>query len=227
MASGGGRRAVEWTLTGGARVISTGCAQGDLAGDSELSTARRRAVLALPWTVLQQVHGARVVTVEEPGGCCGEPADAAVTTRRGAALAVLSADCAPVAMASPEGVVGIAHAGWRGLRAGVVESTVQAMRRLGATRIDAVVGPCIHPCCYPFGQAELDSVAEKLGAQVVAKDAEGQPALDILAGVRSALHAAGASLAGDAGTCTGCCGEYWSVRRGSGNRRQATVVWRP
>ena len=96
------------------------------------------------------MHGARVVVVEGPGGAAGEAADAAVATSAGAALAVLTADCAPVALASPEGVLGVAHAGWRGLRAGVVEATVTTMRRLGATRIEAVLGPCVHPVLLPI-----------------------------------------------------------------------------
>jgi YfiH family protein len=220
-----GRR-LEWSLTGGAIVWATGCSEGDLAGCSERVAARRRAVVDLPWTVLRQVHGARVVTVEVPGGATGEAADAAVSKVSGAALAVLSADCAPVAMSSPEGVFAIAHAGWRGLRAGVVEATVQAMRRLGATRVEAVLGPCVHPCCYPFGAADLESVVERLGSSVRSLDRAGRSALDIPAAVRVALHSVGASLVGDAATCTACSSSYWSARAGAGERRQATVVWR-
>ncbi|MBO0731516.1 MAG: polyphenol oxidase family protein, partial [Acidimicrobiaceae bacterium] len=123
----------------------------------------RVQLVNLPWTVLRQVHGARVVTVASPGEGSGEPADGAVTTCPGAALAVLTADCAPVALASPEGVVGVAHAGWRGLLAGVIEATVEAMRALGARRVDAVLGPCIRPACYAFGAEDLEIVAARLG----------------------------------------------------------------
>ncbi len=172
------------------------------------------------------MHGARVVVVEGPGGASGEAADAAVTTTRQTALAVLTADCVPVALGSPEGVVGIAHAGWRGLRAGVVEATVTRMRRLGATRIEAVLGPCIHPCCYPFGRHDLDAVEARLGPTVRAADRKGAPALDLPAGVRAALHSSGATLVGDADVCTGCGDRHWSWRRSETSRRQATVVWR-
>jgi polyphenol oxidase len=227
MIAGVGSYPAEWVLAGGVRVCSTGWAQGDMAGSSPAVQARRRAVVDLPWTVLKQVHGARVAVVESPGGAAGEEADAAVTVAAGAAMAVLTADCGPVAMASPEGVLGIAHAGWRGLRAGVIESTVQTMRRLGATRVDAVLGPCIHRCCYTFGAEDLADVASRLGPQVRAMDADGRPALDLPAGVKSALHAAGATLVDDASTCTSCSNEHWSWRSDRTSRRQATVVWRP
>ena len=217
----------EWHLSGDTRVVCTGWAQGDMSGDGPLAERRRRAVVDLPWTVLRQVHGARVVTVDHPGAAGGEPADGAVTRSRGAALAVLTADCAPIALASPEGVVGVVHAGWRGLRAGVVEATVQSMRRMGATRVEAVLGPCIHPCCYTFGEEELLEMESRLGHHLRSKDRQGRPALDLPAGVRGALHSAGATLAGEAGTCTGCADGLWSWRTGRTPRRQATVAWRP
>ena len=217
----------EWHLTGGAHVVSTGWAHGDMAGSGSTVDRRRRAVVDQPWTILQQVHGARVVTVERPGGASGEPADASVTSHQGAVLAILTADCAPVALASPEGIVGTAHAGWKGLRAGVVEATVQSMRRMGATRIEAVIGPCIRPCCYSFGEDELAEMERRIGRHVRGVDRQGRAALDLPAGVRGALHAAGATLVGEAGMCTGCSDGLWSWRAGGTARRQATVAWRP
>lgn len=215
-----------WNLPGGAKVVCTGWSQGDMSGDTETTFRRRRRVVDLPWTVLDQVHGSRVVTVEEPGAMAGEPADAAVTALSGAALAVLSADCAPVAMSSPEGVIGIAHAGWRGLRAGVLEATVQSMRRLGATRIYAVLGPCIHPCCYAFAKQDLAEVEARLGCSVQGLDSRGNLSLDLPAGVGAALRAAGASLVGTSRECTAHSPGLWSWRAQSTQRRQATVIWR-
>jgi YfiH family protein len=184
-------------------------------------------VVDLPWTLLAQVHGSRVVVVDGPGAAAGEPADGSVTASSGVALAVLTADCAAVGFASPEGLLGIAHAGWKGLRAGVIEATVTTMRQRGATRIEAVLGPCIHPCCYPFGAEDLDRVEARLGPQVRAVDRHGDPALDLPAGVRVALHASGAALVGDAATCTSCSPDYWSRRESRAERRQAMVIWRP
>lgn len=216
----------EWTLAGGAVVRSTGWGQGDMGCASPAGQRRRNSVASPPWTLLRQVHGSRVVVVDTPGGSCGEAADAAVTALRGAAIAVLTADCAPVALASPEGVIGVAHAGWKGLRAGVVEAAVQAMRRLGATRVESVIGPCIHPCCYTFGPDDLLAVESKIGAPVSSSDRCGRPSLDLTAAVRAALHAAGATLAGTSGRCTACSGGLWSWRASGTSRRQATVVWR-
>lgn len=226
MTAGVGLHPADWELAGGIRVRSTGYGQGDLGGDGVAVERRRRAVVDLPWSVLKQVHGARVLLVDRPGAGAGEAADAAVTTTNGAALAVLTADCAPVALASPERILGVVHAGWRGLRAGVVESSVQAMRRLGATRVEAVIGPCIHSCCYEFGTAELDQLESRYGSSVRSTDRDGKPALDLPAGVRTALHNSGVEVTGDADICTACSDSHWSWRRNGTDRRQATVAWR-
>ena len=97
-----------------------------------------------PVSWVRQVHGDGVVVVEGPGHGCGEEGDALVTAHPEAALAIFTADCAPVALASPEGVVGAAHAGWSGVVGGVIERAVDAMRSLGASRVEAALGPCIH-----------------------------------------------------------------------------------
>jgi copper oxidase (laccase) domain-containing protein len=97
---------------------------------------------------------------------------------------------------------------------------------MGATRVEAVVGPCIHPCCYTFGEEELFQIESRLGRHVRSVDRMGRPALDLPAGVRGVLHSSGATLVGEAGTCTGCTEGLWSWRAGQTPRRQATVVWR-
>jgi YfiH family protein len=185
-------------------------------------------VVDLPWTWLRQVHGARVVRVAGPGDGAGARADAAVTAAPGCALAVLTADCAPVALASPEGVVGVAHAGWRGVLAGVLEATVAEMRAVGATDVHAVVGPCVRPGCYAFGAVDLDEVAGRLGEEVRATTTAGDPALDLPAAVRGALARAGVDLGevGDVGTCTACSPRHFSWRARRDHQRQAAVIWR-
>ena len=127
--------------------LNVGLGSGD---DPEAVAAnRRRAVEAVaPGTQLAscyQIHSARVVTVTEPYPDDARPeADALVTDRPGIVLGVLSADCAPVLFADREaGVVGAAHAGWKGALGGVLEATVEAMRDLGAQSIAAAVGPTI------------------------------------------------------------------------------------
>jgi YfiH family protein len=188
---------------------------------------RRRAVVDLPWTWLRQVHGARVITVTEPGAGAGEEADAAVTAIPGAALAVHTADCAPVVLLA-DGSVGIAHAGWKGLLAGVVEMTAGAMRDLGAEHIRAVIGPHIGAECYEFGAADLDALAASLGESVRSTTSWGSAALDLGAGVRVALARAGIDDVAEDRRCTACAdsGTTWFSHRARGEvGRMATVVW--
>jgi len=104
---------------------------------------------------IHQVHGADVTHVTEPWTPGNGPrADAMVTDQRGIALGIVTGDCAPVLFADPHaGVVGAAHAGWRGALAGVLEATLAAMQACGATleRITAAVGPCIAQASYEVG----------------------------------------------------------------------------
>jgi YfiH family protein len=210
---------------GTARIRWTGRAEGDLGltADSGVD-ARRQAVEPGRWAWLHQVHGSEVRQVGEPGAVQGDDGDAMVTATPGVILAVFTADCAPVALASPEGVVGLAHAGWRGIEAGVLDATADAMRRLGATRLEAVLGPCIRPECYEFGEHDLDRLERQLGAPVRARTVGGRPALDLAAAVRAGLDRAGVDLDGDQGGCTACDGRWFSHRARSEGQRQATVV---
>ena len=111
---------------------------------------------------LTQVHGIDVVRVDAawlPGQ--GPRADAAVTDRPGIAIGIVTADCAPVLFADARaGVVGGAHAGWRGAVAGVLEATLDAMEALGARRehIAAAVGPCIGQASYEVAADLRDAV---------------------------------------------------------------------
>jgi copper oxidase (laccase) domain-containing protein len=140
---------------------------------------------------------------------------------------VLTADCAPVGLSSPEGVTGVLHAGWRGLMAGVVGATVGAMRALGATRVVAGLGPCIWPHAYRFSEGDLAGLVSVFGPAVRSADADGCPALDLPAAVAVALDRAEATLEANSGICTHCSDDHWSWRARRDQGRQATVVWRP
>ena len=220
---------------GPALVRFTGRAEGDLGHAGAYVNdvapdvaARRAAVVDRPWSWLRQVHGARVVQVDGPGGGAGETADAAVTRRHDGVLSVLVADCAPVALAAPEGVVAVVHAGWRGLVAGVIEAAVAAMRDLGAGEVVAALGPCIHAECYEFGDDDLALVAGRLGDGVRGVAASGHAALDVPAGVKAALDAAGAHLAYEDARCTSChAADLFSYRARGEAQRQAVVAWLP
>lgn len=116
---------------------------------------RRRAMAELGGAALvtcYQVHSATCVTVTTPWQIGDAPhADAMATNRTGVALGILTADCAPVLLADAEaGVIGAAHAGWKGAIGGVTDSVIATMEALGATRrsIAAVVGPCIAQASY-------------------------------------------------------------------------------
>jgi copper oxidase (laccase) domain-containing protein len=152
-------------------------------------------------------------------------ADAVVAVGSGSCLVVLTADCAPVALGSAEGVHAAVHVGWRGLQAGVIARAVDAMTSLGATDVVAGLGPSIHPCCYAFSPGDLDAVAAVAGDEVRGTTAEGRPALDLPAGVRARLGDAGVALVVDVGECTGCGRDAFSHRARQDSARQALFVW--
>jgi purine-nucleoside/S-methyl-5'-thioadenosine phosphorylase / adenosine deaminase len=116
---------------------------------------RRLGLAAEALVTAYQVHSARVAVVEAPWPAAARPqVDGMVTRTRGVALGILTADCAPVLLADPQaGLIGAAHAGWRGAKSGIVEQTVMAMVRLGARveSIAAAVGPCIRHDSYEVG----------------------------------------------------------------------------
>lgn len=222
----------------------------DDADASSALRARRRALFDGPWAWTQQVHGAAVRTVAghgEPTTGNGAPADALVSATAGVALSVITADCAPVLLWSSSGsVIGAAHAGWRGLQAGVLAGTVRAMRRLGGdagtegrvarrglpavhgdgdNRVGAVLGPCIHACCYEFG-TELDALADRFGPGVRGRTSWGSPALDLPAAVAAALAEESVSVDLSETRCTACDSGYFSYRARADARRQVALVWR-
>jgi polyphenol oxidase len=148
--------------------LNCGYSSGDAVARVEANRAlalRRLGMAPVSLCTVRQVHGAEVVLAREP-----EPnrpsreADALVTDRAGVTLGVLCADCAPVLLADPDaGVIGAAHAGWRGARAGVVEATLEAMVGLGAVRerIRAAIGPCIAQASYEVGPELLARFTEE------------------------------------------------------------------
>jgi hypothetical protein len=183
---------------------------------------------------LRQVHGTTVVVADVgPGrtdpwapGAMPPEGDAVVASTSAVALAVLTADCAPVALGSPEGVFGAVHVGWRGLAAGVVARSVEAMGALGATAVVAGLGPCIGPCCYEFAPDDLAAVGAACGTDVEARTTQGRPSLDLPGAVRARLEAAGVPLVTAIGDCTVCTPGYFSHRARRDEGRQALVVWR-
>jgi polyphenol oxidase len=209
---------------------------GILTGDGREAVIenRRRLAAALdldPGDVVMglQVHGADVASHDfrpDPSPYAEpdperppEEVDAHVTGLRGLALAVLVADCLPVAIASSEGVA-IAHCGWRGLAGGVLREAVAALGD-GDPRAGAI-GPGIGPCCYEVGEEVLDAFAD-LGEGVV----NGRM-LDLREVVRRQLAALSVEVLADADLCTSCNPDLFFSHRRDGERsgRQAGLVWR-
>lgn len=147
--------------------VSTGVVAGlnvGLGSDDDPAAVRenrRRAVAAVvPGAQLvgvYQIHSAEVATLTEPWPDNARPrADALVTDRPGFALGIITADCAPVLLADVEaGVIGAAHAGWKGALTGVTDATVAAMEALGARRdqVVAAIGPCIARASYEIDES--------------------------------------------------------------------------
>ncbi len=151
-------------------------------------------------------------------------ADAAVTDQPGITLHVRAADCVPLLLVADEGrVVGAAHCGRPGLTAGVVARTVEAMRGLGAERIDAWIGPHVCGACYEVP----DDLRADVAAVVPASHAVTSwdtPALDIGAGVRAQLEDAGVAVV-EVGGCTRESPDLHSYRRdGAAAGRLAGLV---
>ena len=141
--------------------LNCGPGSSDQSEIVEINRGRVAQAMGVPDTHLatvNQVHSARAVTLNGPLGERPE-ADAIVTATPGIALGILTADCQPVLFSDPDaGVIGAAHAGWRGAVDGILESTLDAMETLGAKRanVRAVIGPTISQRAYEVGPEFLD-----------------------------------------------------------------------
>jgi YfiH family protein len=156
-----------------------------------------------------QVHSPDVVVATEPWTRAQAPrADAVVTAVRGLAVGITTADCGPLLLADRQaGVVGAAHAGWRGALAGVVEAAVAAMERLGAvrTRMVAAVGPMIRQPCYEVGSDLMErfAAADPTNGRFFAPAArDGHAMFDLAGYIASRLKDAGVGRIEDLGHCT-------------------------
>ncbi|MFJ3227621.1 peptidoglycan editing factor PgeF [Streptomyces sp. NPDC086783] len=177
---------------------------------------------------MNQVHKADVAVVDEAWGERAVPeVDALVTTRRGLALAVLTADCTPVLLADPvAGVAAAAHAGRPGMVAGVVPAAVAAMVELGAepSRIVARTGPAVCGRCYEVPDTMRAEVAAVEPA-AYAETSWGTPAVDVTAGVHAQLERLGVRDREQSPVCTIESDDHFSYRRDRTTGRLAGYVW--
>ncbi|MFI0526335.1 MAG: polyphenol oxidase family protein [Ilumatobacteraceae bacterium] len=198
-------------------------ADGDFHLDGHRAALLHRRAAFAPgvWTQLDEVHGTAVVRVTHPGEHDFATGDAAITDRRNAVLAAWVGDCAPVALVGDDGTIAVVHAGWRGALAGVLQATVSQM---SSGTVVAVLGHCIHPCCYEFGEPDRAPFRARFGAHVEARTSWGAPALDMPSVVRCALEEVGVAVV-DASSCTGCDVEHlYSHRRRRQLGRQVMTV---
>lgn len=171
-----------------------------------------------PLNILKQTHSTRVQTLTGPIAPGSIDADALVTAMPGLALGILTADCTPILFADPEtGVIGAAHAGWRGAAEGIALNTIAAMVALGAdpVRIRAAIGPTISGPNYEVGdQFRTDLLAiTPDGAPFFTTPAGGKPHFDLPGFVQAQLRAAGIGPVEDLGICTYAAPErYFSHR---------------
>lgn len=171
--------------------------QSEMVALNRARVAAAMGVQAGDLATVKQVHSADVVTLrggEDLTAVASTEADAIVTDRSGIAIAVLTADCQPVLLADREaGVIGAAHAGWRGALDGVLEATADAMRALGAGNIRAVIGPSISQRAYEVGLDFMDEfLAEDPGYdRFFAGGPNGRPMFDLPSFGLSRLRAAG------------------------------------
>jgi len=211
------------------RVRSTEDIDGDFAvgGAGAELEARRRSVVDRPWVWLTQVHGAVCVDVDVVGldRACGASADALITSSAELALSIQTADCIPIALWSDDGVIAAAHAGWRGLEAGVIDAAVNSLRSHTSAPLHAFVGPSIGPECYEFGAEDLNRLEQRFGPAVRAQTSDGRQALNVRAGVRLELLRNDVVIDVDDDTCTACTDGFFSHRARAESARHATVIW--
>ena len=204
--------------------LNGGVGSQDDAGKVVENRARMAAALAVePQRLLTayQTHSPKVVVAEAPWTTENRPqADAIVTRMRALAIGVTTADCGPILFADPRaGVIGAAHAGWRGALTGVIEATVAAMERLGAARgqIRAAIGPMIRQTNYEVGpdlvarfRAE-DPAASRFFAPA---KREAHAMFDLAGYIAARLKRAGITAVEDTGLCTYADpGRFFSYRR--------------
>lgn len=206
-------------------------------GDDPAAVAenRRRLVHALRLPAepvwLEQVHGTDVLAVDDgavPAPGTRPRADAVVTRSRGVVLAIQVADCLPVLFASDDGgVLGAAHAGWRGLAGGVLEATLEAMR-VPPEGVVAWLGPCIGPAHFEVGDEVRAAflAGQPTASAAFARNPRGRWQCDLLQLARQRLAACGLTRISGGEWCTAADPvRFFSHRREQRTGRMAALLW--
>jgi len=220
-----------WPAVPGVRAFFTTRVFGDVKRESVRDALG--AILPSPPAWLRQVHGTAVVDAAGIASGTVPEADASVTNRGGVVCAVMTADCLPVLLAAQDGsAVGAVHAGWRGLAAGVIETTIRTMQsqtQASGEALQAWLGPAIGPRAYEVGEDVRDAfVARDPAAQAAFTPTRpGHWLLDLYAVARQRLAGCGVTSVHGGGHCT--CTEsssFYSYRRDRAPERMAAFIWR-
>lgn len=210
--------------------LNAGLGSGDEPA-SVTENRKRAAAAVMPGAALvsvYQVHSPDCVTVSEPWGDDARPeADALVTARPGILLGIVTADCAPVLFADREaGVIGAAHAGWKGALHGVTDRTIEAMEALGASRraIVAAIGPCIAQPSYEVdeGFAARFLAVDPASATFLSAGKEGHWQFDLEGYVARRIESAGVGIVEKLGLDTYAAPDrFYSFRRSTHRQEPA------
>ena len=227
-----GVRALVTTRPGGVSVgphagLNLSLSGGD-AREAVLENRRRLgALLPAPPRWWSQVHGTRCVDAAQAAD--GTEADAAMTTTPGVVCAVLTADCLPVFLCAADGrAVAVAHAGWRGLLAGVIESAIDALRAADSDELLVWYGPAIGPAAFEVGiEGRAAFVAEDAGAEAAFEPRGGGKFLaDIYALADRRLVRRGVRRPATTVFCTlSDAARFYSYRRDGVTGRMASCIW--
>jgi polyphenol oxidase len=212
--------------------LNLGRSAGDERAAVDENRRRFEAALGVPTRYLSQVHGTRVARLTHAVTASCE-ADAAVTTEPGLACTMMVADCLPVLFAAPEARgVGAAHAGWRGLAAGVLEATIGALCEAAScapAELVAWLGPCIGPTQFEVGADVVAAFGAAAATRFVPRPrADGSPRwlADLPGLARDRLHAAGVAQLSSGTWCTASDRlRFFSFRRDRVTGRMAAAVW--
>ena len=177
---------------------------------------------------VRQVHGAGIILADAENPIDPMPeADGLIVNSPGMALGILTADCVPVFFWDPmQEVAGLAHAGWRGLKAGIISKIVQRLRQEFESKpstLQVALGPAIRSCCYEVGEEFKEFFPDFYIQSMV----PGKGHVDLLGAAKAELTAAGvpAPLIWDSGICTSCQNaRFFSARKEKTLERIASVI---
>ena len=228
----GGTSAAPFDASGGGG-LNLGFGSGDDLAAVAANRARLRAALPAMPAWLRQIHGARAVDAADAASASSPlEADAAFTDRPGVVAVAMMADCLPVLLADARGRgVAVAHAGWRGLVAGVIQASVRALReRVGdpSAGLIAYLGPAIGPDHFEVGSEVRDAACTSLAgaAAFFVPHGSGKYLADLFALGRLALAQVGVDAVFGGGICTYCDADrFYSHRRDRVTGRHAALIW--